>query len=72
MAFVSDETGDYQVYVPACRTGTDGCRVQERRLSPIWSADGRELFFRPGGKVSASAMSSAAPLGFSAPPTVDS
>ncbi|HET7292824.1 MAG TPA: protein kinase [Vicinamibacteria bacterium] len=58
MAYVSDETGSYQVYVapypgpgPKIAVSIDG------GLSPIWSADGRELFFRRGGKVLAAAMS---------------
>jgi hypothetical protein len=36
-------------------------------LSPIWSADGRELFFRLGSKMLAARMFSTSPLGFSAP-----
>lgn len=36
-------------------------------LSPIWSADGRELFFRLGTKLLGARISSAAPLAFGAP-----
>ena len=68
MAFVSDETGDYQVYVTAYPGPGPTVAVSTKGgLSPIWSANGRELFFRLGGKVLAATMSSAAPLGFSVP-----
>ena len=57
LAYVSDETGDYQVYVvpypgpgPKITVSIDG------GLSPIWSADGRELYFRDGGKLMAAAI----------------
>ncbi|MCZ6857073.1 MAG: protein kinase [Gemmatimonadetes bacterium] len=52
VAYVSDESGEYQVYVvpfpgPGGRTpvSIDG------GLSPVWSADGSELYFRQGSKV---------------------
>jgi len=68
MAFVSDETGDYQVYVtaypgpgPTLAVSTNG------GLSPLWSANGRELFYRLGSKVMAATMSGAAPPAFSVP-----
>ena len=68
MAFVSDETGDYQVYVAAYPGPGPTVAVSTKGgLSPIWSANGRELFFRLGSKVLAATMSSAAPLGFSVP-----
>ena len=68
MAFVSDETGAYQVYVTAYPGPGPTVAVSTKGgLSPIWSADGRELFFRLGSKVLAARMSSTAPLGFSAP-----
>ena len=68
MAFVSDETGDYQVYVttypgpgPTVAVSTKG------GLSPIWSADGKELFFRLGSKVLSAKMTGAQPMAFSVP-----
>jgi serine/threonine protein kinase len=68
MAFVSDETGDYQVYVTAYPGPGPTVAVSTKGgLSPIWSADGRELFFRLGSKMLEGRMSSAQPLGFSAP-----
>jgi serine/threonine-protein kinase len=49
MAFVSDETGEYQVYVTAYPGPGATVPVSTKGgLSPIWSADGKELFFPPG------------------------
>ncbi len=52
LAYVSDETGEFQVYVipfpgpgPRIPVSVDG------GLSPIWSSDGKDLFFRRGSKV---------------------
>ena len=68
MAFVSDETGDYQVYVTAYPGPGPTVAVSTRGgLSPIWSPDGRELFFRLGTKMMAARMSTGAALGFTVP-----
>ena len=68
MAFVSDETDECQVYVTAYPGPGPTVAVSVKGgLSPIWSADGQELFFRLGSKVLAARMSSAQSLGFSAP-----
>jgi len=68
LAFVNDETGEYQVYVTAYPGPGPTVVVSTKGgLSPIWSADGRELFFRLGSKMLAARMSSVEPLGFSAP-----
>jgi eukaryotic-like serine/threonine-protein kinase len=68
MAFVSDETGDYHVYVTAYPGPGPTIVVSTKGgLSPIWSADGRELFFRLGGRLLSARMSSQPPVGFSAP-----
>jgi eukaryotic-like serine/threonine-protein kinase len=68
MAFVSDETGDYQVYVTAYPgPGATVAVSTKGGLSPIWSADGRELFFRLGSKMLAARMTSSQPLAFSSP-----
>jgi len=57
LAFVSDETGSYQVYVvPFPGPGPKVAVSAEGGMSPIWSADGRELFFLRGGKMFAAAM----------------
>lgn len=68
MAFVSDETGEYQVYVtaypgpgPTVAVSTNG------GLSPIWSADGKELFFRLGTRLLAARISGQSPIGFRVP-----
>jgi hypothetical protein len=68
MAFASDETGEYQVYVTAYPgPGSTVVVSTKGGLSPIWSADGRGLFFRLGSKVMSARMSSTKPLAFSAP-----
>ena len=68
MAFVSDETGEYQVYVTAYPGPGPTVAVSTKGgLSPIWSADGRELFFRLGSKMLAAKMSGSQPLAFEAP-----
>jgi eukaryotic-like serine/threonine-protein kinase len=68
MAFVSDETGEYQVYVTAYPGPGPTVAVSTKGgLSPIWSADGHELFFRLGTKMMAARMSSGPTLGFSVP-----
>ena len=68
MAFVSDETGDYQVYVTAYPGPGPTVVVSTKGgLSPIWSADGRELYFRLGSTMLMSRISSADPLAFGPP-----
>ena len=68
MAFVSDETGDYQVYVTAYPGPGSTVAVSTKGgLSPIWSADGHELFFRLGSKVLAAQMTGTTPLTFTTP-----
>jgi len=68
MAFVSDETNEYQVYVTAYPGPGSTVAVSTRGgLSPIWSSDSKELFFRLGGKLLASRMSSQSPLAFTVP-----
>jgi len=57
LAYVSNETGSYQVYVmPYPGPGPKVAVSVEGGLEPIWSGDGRELFFRRGGRVLAAAM----------------
>jgi serine/threonine protein kinase len=68
MAFVSDETGEYQVYVTAYPGPGPTVAVSTKGgLSPFWSADGRDLFFRLGEKVLTARMSSTLPLAFDVP-----
>jgi eukaryotic-like serine/threonine-protein kinase len=68
LAFVSDETGQYQVYVTAYPGPGSTVAVSTKGgLSPIWSADGNELYFRLGSKLMAARVSSRSPLAFNAP-----
>jgi hypothetical protein len=54
LAYVNDTTGEYQVYVTAYPGHGPNVAVSvDGGMSPIWSPDGRELFFRDGGKVMA-------------------
>ena len=57
LAYVNDDTGGYQVYVTAYPGPGPNVAVSvDGGLSPIWSPDGRELFFRNGGKVMAAGV----------------
>jgi len=57
LAYVSDETGAYQVYVvPYPGPGPKLAISVDGGMAPIWSANGRELFFRRGGRVLSAAM----------------
>ena len=57
IAYVSDETGSYQVYVvPFPGPGPKIAVSIAGGLSPIWSQDGRELFFRKGSKLMAASV----------------
>jgi hypothetical protein len=68
MAYVSDETGDYQVYVTAYPgPGATVAVSTKGGLSPLWSADGRELFFRLGSKMLSARVTSTQPLAFDPP-----
>jgi serine/threonine protein kinase len=52
LAYVSDETGEYQIYVvPYPGPGPRMPVSIEGGLSPIWSPDGTERFYRNGGKL---------------------
>ena len=68
LAFVSDETGEYQVYVTAYPGPGPTVAVSTKGgLSPIWSADGRELYFRLGARLLSARVSSPSPIAFTAP-----
>ena len=57
LAYVSDETGSYQVYViPYPGPGPKVAVSVDGGMAPIWSPDGRQLFFRRGGRMLAAAM----------------
>jgi len=68
LAYVSDETGEYQVY--AVEYPGPGRKVAisiDGGLSPIWSADGTEIFYRRGGKLMAAAITREPELAFEPP-----
>lgn len=68
MAFVSDETGENQVYVTAYPGPGPTVAVSAKGgLSPIWSSDGKELFFRLGTKMLSARLSGTQPLKFDPP-----
>jgi len=57
LAYVSDESGQSEVYVSPIE-GTSG-RHQvstEGGLQPVWAPDGRTLFYRSGGRMMAAAL----------------
>jgi len=67
-AYVSDELGEFQVYVtpfpgpgPRIAVSVDG------GLSPIWSTEGDELYFRQGSKVLAASVTRAPEIDVSIP-----
>jgi Tol biopolymer transport system component len=50
LAYVSDESGRYEVYVRSWPESTSKIPVSvQGGIDPAWSADGRELFYRNGG-----------------------
>jgi len=68
LAYVSDETGSYQVYVvPYPGPGPKVAISIDGGLEPTWSADGRELFFRHGGRMLVATMTFASELASSRP-----
>jgi Tol biopolymer transport system component len=68
-AYVSDELGgEFQVYVtPYPGPGKRIAVSIDGGLSPIWSADGSELYFRQGSKVMAASVSPGAEIDISTP-----
>ncbi len=57
LAYVSDETGAYQVYVvPYPGPGGKIAVSIEGGRAPVWSPDGNELFFRRGGRMMSASM----------------
>lgn len=68
LAYVSDETGEFQVYVTPFPDARSKIVVSiEGGLEPIWSSDGRELYFRQGSKVMAARVSLGPPIDVSPP-----
>src|SRR5262245_48420703 len=68
IAYVSDETGEYQVYVaPYPGPGASIPVSTTGGLSPVWSGDGRELYFRLGSRVMRAPVSRDASRRFEVP-----
>lgn len=68
LAYVSDETGEFQVYVTPFPDARSKIVVSiDGGLEPIWSSDGRELYFRQGSKVMAARVSLGPPIDVSPP-----
>jgi serine/threonine protein kinase len=68
LAYVSDETGEYQIYaVPYPGPGSRIAVSIDGGLSPIWSPNGRELLFRNGGKLMSAAVIHEPELSFATP-----
>ncbi len=68
LAYVSDETGEFQVYVvPFPGPGPKTPVSIEGGLSPIWSSDGSEIYFRRGSKVMMATVETGEDISFSPP-----
>ena len=47
LAYSSDETGQFEIYVQRYPDGADKRRIStDGGLAPVWSPNGRELFYR--------------------------
>jgi Tol biopolymer transport system component len=68
LAFVSDESGRPEVYVQPYPALTTRALVSTAGgVEPVWSRDGRQLFFRTTDNVMVAAFTSTAPLEFGQP-----
>ena len=68
IAYESDESGRYEVYVQ--RFPALGSKVQlsaDGGTQPVWSRDGRQLFYRGGGKIMNVSVSASDPIQLGAP-----
>ena len=64
IAYVSDETGRDEVYLRSVARPSDGIAVSvDGGREPMWSPDGKELFYRQGETFLAVGVSSASPIG---------
>jgi Tol biopolymer transport system component len=63
LAYVSDETGEFQVYVtPFPGAGSKTVVSIDGGLEPLWSSDGSELYFRQGSRVMAARVKLGPPI----------
>ncbi len=70
MAYTSDESGRNEVYVRPLQEAAGGGRLQVSTGggdSPLWSPDGRELFYRSGDAVMAVSIESKPTFGLETP-----
>ena len=68
IAYVSDRTGRHEVYVEPFLQEGQRVRVSlDGGIDPVWSKDGRELYFRDGEAIMAAAVQSGPTLAFSEP-----
>jgi Tol biopolymer transport system component len=68
LAYVSDETGEFEVYVTPFPGAESRVVVSvDGGLSPIWSSDGTEVYFRQGSKVMMARVVPGPPIAVSTP-----
>jgi Tol biopolymer transport system component len=68
LAYVSSRTGQPEIWVQEYPEGAPPVRVSSNGgYEPLWSADGRELFYRQGNAVMAAAVETESDFSFAAP-----
>ena len=67
LAYVSNRTGQNEIWVQAYPEGVPVRVSGAGGYEPLWSADGRELFYRQGNAMMAVAVETAAEFSFAAP-----
>ena len=73
MAYTSNESGRYEVYVLAFPVGQGRWQVSTAGgVQPEWSADGKELFFRHNGRLQAARISNAPSFAAAPPQPIES
>jgi Tol biopolymer transport system component len=71
LAYVSDETGRREVYVQRYPNGGDKLQVSvDGGIEPMWSRDGRELYYRSADQMMAVAIRPGSPLAAAASVTL--
>jgi serine/threonine-protein kinase len=67
LAYVSNRTGVDEIWVQAYPDGVPKRVSSNGGYEPLWSADGRELFFRQGSAMMAAAVETGAEFSFATP-----
>jgi Tol biopolymer transport system component len=67
LAYISDRTGQSEIWVQSYPDGVPVRVSSTGGLEPLWSADGRELFYRQGDVVMTVAIEAGAEFSFAAP-----